>query len=104
MLDDTRLFRRSDPDFPTTRAVQARLVAAGRVQGEGPLAHPACPCPASPAAAPAPRPGCPSPTAPPIPLGSSDAGTLHLDLNRLLAGAARSRGRPAPARAPRCGT
>lgn len=38
MMDDTRLFRRSDPDFPTTRAVQARLVAAGRVEGEGPRA------------------------------------------------------------------
>ena len=33
-----RVFRRSDPDFPTTPAVQKRLVAAGRVQGEGPLA------------------------------------------------------------------
>ena len=38
MLDDTRLFRRADPDFPTTRALQERLVAAGRVEGEGPLA------------------------------------------------------------------
>lgn len=35
MLDDARLFRRNDPDFPTTRAVQQRLVAAGRVEGEG---------------------------------------------------------------------
>lgn len=38
MMDDTRLFRRSDPDFPTTRVVQQRLVAAGRVHGEGPRA------------------------------------------------------------------
>jgi len=38
MFDSTRIFRRSDPDFPTTRAAQERLVAAGRVQGEGPLA------------------------------------------------------------------
>ena len=38
MLDNPRLFRRTDPDFPTTRAVQERLVAAGRVEGEGPLA------------------------------------------------------------------
>ena len=38
MLDNPRLFRRTDPDFPTTRAVQERLVVAGRVEGEGPLA------------------------------------------------------------------
>ena len=38
MFDNPRVFRRSDPDFPTTRAVQERLVAAGRVEGEGPLA------------------------------------------------------------------
>ena len=35
MLDDARLFRRTDPDFPTTRAAQERLVAAGRVAVEG---------------------------------------------------------------------
>ena len=28
MMDDARLFRRTDPDFPTTRAMQQRLVAA----------------------------------------------------------------------------
>ncbi len=38
MFGSPRIFRRSDPDFPTTRAVQDRLVAAGRVEGEGPLA------------------------------------------------------------------
>src|SRR4051794_640935 len=38
MLDNPRLFRRTDTDFPTTRALQERLVAAGRVEGEGPLA------------------------------------------------------------------
>jgi hypothetical protein len=38
MFDSPRIFRRSDPDFPTTRALQDRLVAAGRVEGEGPLA------------------------------------------------------------------
>lgn len=38
MLDNPRIFRRSDPDFPTTEALQKRLVAAGRVEGEGPLA------------------------------------------------------------------
>lgn len=38
MFDNPRIFRRSDPDFPTTRAVQDRLVAAGLVEGEGPLA------------------------------------------------------------------
>jgi hypothetical protein len=31
MLSDTRLFHRSDPDFPTTAILQQRLVAAGRV-------------------------------------------------------------------------
>lgn len=36
MMDDARLFRRTDPDFPTIRAVQQRLVDAGRVDGEGP--------------------------------------------------------------------
>jgi len=34
MMDDARLFRRADPDFPITRAVQQRLVAAGRVEGD----------------------------------------------------------------------
>jgi hypothetical protein len=33
-----RIFRRSDPDFPTTPTLQQRLVAAGRVEGEGPNA------------------------------------------------------------------
>ncbi len=40
MFDSPRIFRRSDPDFPTTLAVQRRLVEAGRVEGEGPLASP----------------------------------------------------------------
>ena len=38
MFDSQRVFHRSDHDFPTTPAVQRRLVAAGRVDGEGPLA------------------------------------------------------------------
>ena len=38
MLDHPRIFRRSDPDFPTTPAIQQRLIEAGRVEGEGPLA------------------------------------------------------------------
>ena len=38
MFDRPRVFRRSDPDFPTTRRLQDGLVAAGRVEGEGPLA------------------------------------------------------------------
>ena len=38
MFDQPRIFRRSDPDFPTTPALQKHLVAAGRVEGEGPLA------------------------------------------------------------------
>ncbi len=86
MMDDQRLFRRTDPDFPTTRAAQARLVAAGRVAGEGPLRH-----------GPDHRPGVatrdggaavslPVPDGPSIPLGETEHGTLHLDLNRLLAG------------------
>ena len=90
MMDDARLFRRTDPDFPTTRAVQQRLVDAGRVDGEGPLAS----CPASRRAAgasttddattPALVPAIPS--GPSIPLGDTGRSTLHLDLNRLLAG------------------
>ena len=40
MFDNPRIFRRSDPDFPTTPAVQRRLVEAGRVQRERPLASP----------------------------------------------------------------
>ena len=38
MMDDARLFRRTDPDFPVTRAAQQRLIAAGRVESAGPLA------------------------------------------------------------------
>ena len=40
MFDSPRIFRRSDPDFPTTPAVRRRLIDAGRVEGEGPLASP----------------------------------------------------------------
>ena len=36
MMNDARLFRRSDPDFPTTRIARNGLIAAGRVVGEGP--------------------------------------------------------------------
>lgn len=86
MLDDTRLFRRTDPDFPTTRAVQARLVAAGRVEGEGPHADAACPQQLGAGSVPRSTPRLPIPDGPSIPLGDTDAGTLHLDLNRLLAG------------------
>ena len=38
MLDSPRVFRRSDPDFPTTRPLQQRLIDRGQVEGEGPLA------------------------------------------------------------------
>ena len=84
MFDDTRLFRRNDPDFPTTRAAQQRLIDAGRVEGEGPLARSV----RSRAAAMrhAPAASLPMPDGPSIPLGETDRGTLHLDLNRLLAG------------------
>ncbi len=89
MMDDARLFRRTDPDFPVTRAVQQRLVAAGRVEGEGPLA--ACAAHASTRIGKAedagtPSPALPEPGGPSIPLGETGHGTLHLDLNRLLAG------------------
>ncbi len=98
MMSDTRVFRRSDPDFPTTSAVQQRLIAAGRVEGEGPRGRPV------PAAAPrlaamgntasrTPEPSArtvpavpPLPAGPSIPLGETGCGTLPLDLNRLLAG------------------
>ena len=39
MLDQPRIFKRSDPDFPTTQAAINHLVAASRVEGEGPLAN-----------------------------------------------------------------
>lgn len=86
MLDDTRLFRRSDPDFPTTRAVQQRLITAGRVAGEGPLNPAMLHRTADAMAIPPAGARHPIPAGPSIPLGESDAGTLHLDLNRLLAG------------------
>jgi hypothetical protein len=35
MFDSPRVFRRSDPDFPITPAVQRRLIEAGLVEGEG---------------------------------------------------------------------
>lgn len=59
MFSDRRVFRRTDPDFPTTKAVQDRLVAAGRVAGEGPRAGSApTSAPASvPTSAPAPSGG-----------------------------------------------
>lgn len=90
MMSDTRLFRRTDPDFPVTKAAQQRLVDAGRVEGESPLRFakaidtamtPAC----SQAGLP-PKSPLPVPEGPSIPLGETDCGTLHLDLNRLLAG------------------
>lgn len=85
MMNGKRAFRRSDPDFPTTLAVQKRLIAAGRVEGEGPhVEHPAgLARPARNHAASAER---PVPDGPAIPLGETARGTLHLDLNKLLAG------------------
>jgi len=92
MMTDTRLFRRTDPDFPTTKAVQQRLVHAGRVQGEGPH-EPGRTYTAAdrqPVSDGAPRgqplAHLPLPEGPSIPLGETERGTLHLDLNRLLAG------------------
>lgn len=81
MFDDARRFRRTDPDFPTTRAAQQRLIAAGRVEGEGPLARPIqslTDAPGRPAAA---APKLAVPEGPCVPLGETDRGTLHLDLN-----------------------
>ena len=86
MMDDARLFRRTDPDFPTTRAVQQRLVAAGRVEGEGPLAACARVGTGQVVSAGAPVSASPEPNEPSIPLGETGHGTLHLDLNRMLAG------------------
>jgi len=83
MMSDTRLFRRTDPDFPTTQAVQQRLIDAGRVAGEGPLAAPAR---EDVSEARLHAPALPVPDGPSIPLGETGRGTLHLDLNRLLAG------------------
>lgn len=82
--DDLRVFRRSDPDFPITRVVQRRLVDAGRVEGEGPRAQASSMTARPPAASAGPR--LAAPDGPCVPLGETDAGTLHLDLDRLLAG------------------
>ena len=95
MHSDTRLFHRADPDFPTTQVLQQRLIAAGRVAGEGPLAH----RPGAGKSPPSPRRTTPRPVPPPverphapcveppaatrpasIPLGETDTGTLNLDL------------------------
>ena len=112
MMSDIRLFRRTDPDFPTTLATQQSLVAAGRVEGEGPLASttltPGRPHGPAPTLATingssvahvaiggdkrgsddATRPATtlPLPTNPAVPIGETRQGTLHLDLTRLLAG------------------
>lgn len=94
MMSDTRLFHRSDPDFPTTRAVQQRLIDSGRLAGEGSLARSLTPSRSAAAkpsrTAPSPTaqgsPGLPVPDGPSISLGQMDRGTLHLDVNRLLAG------------------
>ncbi len=90
MMSDTRLFRRTDPDFPVTKAAQHRLIDAGRVEGEGPLRLPTgAGASASGQARPSsslPSTTLPVPDGPSIPLGETDQGTLHLDLNRLLAG------------------
>jgi len=88
--DDLRVFRRSDPDFPTTAAARRRLVDMGRVEGEGPLARPAVPPqPLAPARADiglSAGPGRPIPDGPCVPLGETPDGTLHLDLTQLQAG------------------
>ena len=90
MMSDTRLFRRTDPDFPITKAAQQRLVDIGRVEGEGPARFVMGIGAAVPPGAD--RPGAtttatlPVPDGPSIPLGETARGTLHLDLNRLLAG------------------
>ena len=90
MMSDTRLFRRTDPDFPVTKAAQQRLVDAGRVDGEGPARFAVGLGVAMPLAADHPsatmKPTLPVPDGPSIPLGETDQGTLHLGLNKLLAG------------------
>lgn len=86
MLDDTRIFRRTDPDFPTTKPVQDRLAAAGRIEGEGPLALNGRVAAAPPHLPRQPVPRLPVADGPSVPLGETGHGTLHLDLNQLLAG------------------
>jgi hypothetical protein len=85
MMNDTRVFRRSDPDFPTTVALQRRLIANGRVEGEGPYRQVPIGL-ATPSRRNATSAQLPIPDGPAVPLGETDRGTLHLDLNRLLAG------------------
>jgi hypothetical protein len=85
MMNDTRVFRRSDPDFPTTAALQRRLIANGRVEDEGPYRQPTISL-ATPSRKITTSLQLPVPDGPAVPLGETDRGTLHLDLNRLLAG------------------
>ncbi len=85
MMNDTRVFRRSDPDFPTTVSLQRRLIANGRVEGEGPYRQPTIGL-ATPSRKIATSSQLPVPDGPAVPLGETDRGTLHLDVNRLLAG------------------
>ncbi len=84
MLDMPRMFRRSDPDFPTTKALQERLVAAGRVEGEGPLFTTGIGRAVPDAQRKTTR--LPVPDGPAVPLGETAEGTLYLDLAKLLAG------------------
>ena len=75
MDGETRVFSTTDPDYPTTKAMQSRLMAAGRARQEAP------------AAGPPPETGAAGEDGRPvIPLGRTATGTMHLDLNRLLAG------------------
>jgi hypothetical protein len=85
MLDDTRTFRRDDPEFPTTPALQSHLAAAGRIEGGSPRSGRPGAIPAN-AATPGGGVQLAIPDSPSVPLGETDRGTLYLDLNRLLAG------------------
>jgi len=85
MTSDTRVFRRSDPDFPITSAVQNRLVASGRVEGEETPRRPCAVVVPRPTPV-AVKPSLHVPDGPAIVLGETERGTLHLDLNQLMAG------------------
>ena len=113
MMSETRLFRRDDHDFPTTKATQQRLISAGRVEGEGPNRLPVhLHSPNGTADSrglvsrlPAPQPGSPIvPDGPSIPLGETDRGPSTSISTACWPAAGSSRDHRAPARAPRSGT
>lgn len=79
-MSESRIFRTSDPDFPTTKVLQDRLRRAGRVEGVpvAVLRPPATPVKVASTDA--------LPDYAHVVLGGSDDGQVYLGLDRLMAG------------------